>query len=384
MAYKLPAKNLKSLYSAMLAEGADEPSSAAERVLKDIAKEGWAHNWRVEDLILMSDRRLDDHNLKVDLEVIARSLRLPMQSVCMRPTAKSNNVVLHQAWSAIDAASLFIALEMLGFAIDPAPLVDAVRPTLPKKGYITSAGLDILWYGKRRHKSRITFERDNTDGPLQGHEAHLLRNGYKLIGLLDLDGEPVSLTVTGPRYRQRPEPVEEKCLQCGDAWFRGDPDSSASHRRTHRRRMAVLEPQPNERVLSEMAANTFSEHVDWRSPEWRHREMTTRASSFRREQGYDFTQWGLPETDTDAHGFLFTNSDGRIVGACAFRLRQYEGRPERWGLQWVWVAPSHRRTGVLRSRWAAMRQRFHDFDIEAPVSPAMQSFARTMGDGHLL
>jgi hypothetical protein len=78
------------------------------------------------------------------------------------------------------------------------------------------------------------------------------------------------------------------------------------------------------------------------------------------------------------------NDAGAIVGACAFRWREYSDAPAAWALQWVWVCPKARRTGVLRARWRSFRERYGDFHIEPPVSAAMQGFVRAMGDAALL
>lgn len=384
MGYKLAAEELKQLHAAMVAPDRAVASPAADRLMRQIAIEGWAQTWIVEDLVMMTDRRFEGPHGRVDLRRVSRALGLPLQSVCLRPGARSNCVSLSEAWSALDAAGLFVALEMLGFAIDPSPLVAALAPTLPKKGYVSGSALDVLWYTRRRGKSRITFQREDASGPLRGHEDHLLRGGYRLTTLVGLDGEPVSLTVTGPRYRRQADPVETRCPRCGLTWWRGDPDSSASHRREHRKRMAILDPEPHERVREEAAGSAFDEHVDQWSPEWRHREMYRRAVAFRREEGYDFVQWSVPETDPDTHGFLFADEEGRIVGACAFRMRDFEAGFRRWCLQWIWVAPEHRRRGVLRSRWEGLRQRFGDFWVEPPVSDAMRAFLGSMGDKRLL
>ena len=55
--------------------------------------------------------------------------------------------------------------------------------------------------------------------------------------------------------------------------------------------------------------------------------MYARALQFKREFHYDFAQWGDPEKDFKAHGFLFNDDTGvfghgAIVGACAFRWRE--------------------------------------------------------------
>ena len=110
-----------------------------------------------------------------------------------------------------------------------------------------------------------------------------------------------------------------------------------------------------------------------------------RATFFRREFHYDFVQWGSSKGDNDpgARGFLFADDEDAIVGACVFRLRNQDGE-KRWGLQWVWVCPRARRSGVLVRRWSAFRKRFADFQVERPVSPAMEAFVLKQGDAALL
>lgn len=174
------------------------------------------------------------------------------------------------------------------------------------------------------------------------------------------------------------------CDQCGIEWTRGDPDSSASHRRQHKHRMKYLDPQPVARVLEERSADIWSEEVTAASPLWRHDEMYNRAYAFKREQRYDFVQWDNPERDHAAKGYLFADADGRIIGCCAFRFREYTNHQPGWALQFVWVAPPYRRSGVLAERWPAFRDRFGDFLVEGPVSTPMQAFLRRVGDERLM
>jgi hypothetical protein len=70
---------------------------------------------------------------------------------------------------------------------------------------------------------------------------------------------------------------------------------------------------------------------------------------------------------------------GAIVGACAFRWREYRDYPSCWAMQWVWIAPKVRRRGILSRRWGAFRTRFGKFVLEPPLSKAMQAFAAKHG-----
>jgi hypothetical protein len=139
-------------------------------------------------------------------------------------------------------------------------------------------------------------------------------------------------------------------------------------------------------MIKELHRNTDAELVTTHSAVWKHREIFHRAQAFRREFGYDFPQWESPtgDNDTNVHGFLFTNDSGAIVGACAFRQRTTDTGQSFWGLQWVWICPKARRTGVLIGRWSMFRKRFGDFFIEAPVSETMQKFLAKVGDTALM
>lgn len=380
MAIKVPADLLRRLYEALLA---DPPATCRpSRLLARVADEGWAQAWLMEDALLDMDRRL--YHAGIEPVELAGAFNIPVHRICQRPKARSGAVSIDDALAAKDFACLLIVLEMLGFEISPGPLVQAMLPMLPRRGYITESELEVVWYEKRRQRSSIALQSQDAEGKPVQFRDHKLANGYKLQALVDADEAPLNLTVRGPKYRRTPDPVETKCPDCSFTWWRGDPDSSASHRREHKRRMSYLDPQPHEHALADMQAGGFEEYVDWKSPSWRQDEVYERAYAFKREMHYDFIQWSKSERDPNVHGYLFTTDEGRIVGACSFRLRKPETGAPRWGLQWIWVAPKHRRKGILRARWPALRRRYGEFFIEPPVSDAMQSFARSAGDAHLL
>lgn len=382
MPQKVTADCLAAVYDALLSE---PPTSGrkGERRLTRFADEGWVLVHQAEDYFYDVDARVMNLRGRADLEELGRAFEVPVQQVTYRPSALSRTASVFTAWSALDFASLLVGLQSLGFAVDPLPLIEALRPTLPKSGIVPRAALDVIWYKAQAHKSIVTLDAD-TRPPLHDIKQHRLANGYRLEAWVSEAGAPSRLEIKGPKHRAYKQPVSTVCAECGETWMRGDPESSAMHRREHKRRMSYLDPQPDRRVLKEMAAGAFDEHVDRWSPAWRQEAMYLRAFAFKREEHYDFIQWSTSEDDLNAHGFLFADPEGRIVGACAFRLRCRDGRAHRWGLQWVWVSPDHRRSGVLRSRWRGLRERFGDFDVEWPVSDAMKAFVAAVGDDHLL
>jgi hypothetical protein len=213
-----------------------------------------------------------------------------------------------------------------------------------------------------------------------------LATGHK-VEVWGKDPSAVSgLVITPPKYRHRKDPVETICPECVHTYFKGDSESSALHRKEHKERMTYLDPQPHPKLLEAHQADPDAHWVSTHSPAWKHREMYVRARAFKREMRYDFIQWGSSSGDNDpkVNGVLFTNDEGAIVGACAFRWREGDDYLPHWGLQWIWLCPRHRRQRHLEKYWPELRARFGAFAIEAPVSDAMRAFAIKHGDAALL
>lgn len=359
----------------------DEPmrtgAGNSSKLLEKVAKDGWTLSYMLEDLADVSDRRLRPFPHGIDLASIASAFDLAPANVTYRPGARSNSTTLFTAWSAFDTAVLLIRLEDLGFQVDARTLAELLRPRIPKAGLISGAQLEVLWHHRTRLKSVVTLEVAN--GRAHDLQERRLASGHRLEILRDTEGSPVKLTVWGPKHRKQPKLVETLCAACGYRWQRGDPDSSAAHRREHARRMPFLDPAPDPNMLAARLAEDDPELVDWRSAQWKQDAMDDRAQLFRQETHYSFVGWGAkPEQDIKAKGYLFTREDGAIVGACAFRWREYLDAPAAWALQWVWVCPSARRQGMLRSRWSKFRELYGDFEIEPPVSDDMQAFVRAV------
>lgn len=383
MAYELDPQQIDGIVRALLSARRDLPSKQATTILRRIGRAGWMDDWLLDDVLHATDHRLLALFDGFDVSVLADAAGLSSQSVTRRPRARGSGAVMTQARPAANAASLLILLEDLGFSVDPRPLTELVLSTIPRGGLITAAQLDVLWYARRR-LARVTTLR--APPPVRVHEIEerRLETGHRLEIHRDVDGNAVALTVKGPKYRRRPEPVRTTCPDCGHVWYRGDTDSSAAHRREHKERMPFLDPKPHPQMIVALK-EADHERVSWASPAWRHEEMDERARIFRREMHYSFVGWGVrQERDRHAQGYLFADPDGAIVGACAFRWREYRDAEPGWALQWIWVCPTARRTGVVTARWADFRARFGDFVIERPISEAMQAFVRSVGDGHML
>lgn len=113
------------------------------------------------------------------------------------------------------------------------------------------------------------------------------------------------------------------------------------------------------------------------------------ARYFNREFGYDGVQYNSRERDsnTETVAFIWTKSsyhdryhEGGVFafGACCFRWRTYKDQVSSWALQWAWFHGYERRKGHLSKAWPFFEARFGHFDVERPLSPAMQSFVAKM------
>ena len=144
------------------------------------------------------------------------------------------------------------------------------------------------------------------------------------------------------------------------------------HRSWHARILAVMEPKPN-RALAKCHA-TFGRYVpvNSTSPQWMHRRLYRIASVLNSENDYSFVMW--EESGDDGRGYIFTDQEGRALGGCAVRWREWCDAPDCWALQWIWVAPPYRRLGILRDVWKMLTKTYRGIIPEPPYSIAMAQF----------
>lgn len=330
------------------------------------------------------------HDRVLPLDRLAACADVPMTWSYGRPSRRSGDTYGFRAVATMDALAILILLEQLGLPLDLRPCIDVVGSTLKNASTLSTSELAVFQYLDRRGKwppRRISTD-DVQAGSSTTAEHHRTVAGYRVTLWRDATGVATAIECRAPRYRP-PRPEREViCDGCGAEYVKGNVDSTDAHRKEHRIRMRVLDPEPCQRLASFDLLREQPDlvRVTTNSPQWMHAEMYERARAFRREFRYDFTQWGSAKGDDDprVQGFLFVLPDDRIVGACAFRWRPLEGAPARWGLQWIWIAPGHRRSGLLRSYWPLFRQEFGDFQAEAPLSDAMEAFLESVGDSTLV
>lgn len=334
-----------------------------------VAKRGWAYRTDVEDILLALDRRIDPH--VIDLESFAKQAGFPMRFIRSRPRFVTADWIASDAMSARDLAGLCILLEQCGFLTDATQMVGDLYTEIAERNHLTLAEGDIYGFSKLRHRCRIALY---AKGPLHGMPSeHSWKSaeGYRFECLMR--GDLVAmLKIQGPKWRHQHR-VEITCTVCGMHYTKGDPESSANHRREHQRVTRLLTPRPDPRMSNRLKEVVDGERVDEAAGVWMHRQMYERALRFKRDFGYDFVQWPFVKKKADINpswnGYLFSTPAGTIDGACAFSHEDGE-----WVLAWVWIRPERQRSGLLSERWPAFVERYGDFWISHPLSAAMQDF----------
>lgn len=377
---KAIVKSLKSLVRLRRPE-------IVEECLAKVITNGFADFIDIEDILYNSDERL----ARISRFVSAARWR-ELFSICVRDyyrrtTEKQSIFLEYQGISTEDLACLLMNIERVGYSINPLPFVAQLLPKLADRPFVTNLELDILQYEENRHKmdSIHLYVKADEMGQRRNKEKFKTATGYKAEVVWNKNDDPVQLIIKAPKYRSRPAPKSTTCDVCGLTWLQGVKEESAAHRKEHKRHMKYLDPKPYRRLSKANQNQGGLVLVTSNSSRWRHGEIYLRALAFKREFRYDFVQWESPEGDSDpsARGYLFMNPDNIVVGACAFRQREYKDKAV-WSLQWIWITRKYRRAGVLTKHWKTLRQRYGDFHLEHPVSDAMVAFLEKNGDKKLL
>ncbi|SDD66830.1 hypothetical protein [Pedobacter soli] len=386
MEYLVNQETIRFLWSALNEKQSYRQTRQMRNCFDKFIKDKWAFRTDLEDALDYADSRLNPNRL--ELIDLVKAFGMNWELICYRPNVRSISVSEYEAIRVEDAAVLFILLERLGFKVDPSYLVEALLPEIKsrKKKLFSGSELEIFWFYKCRHKTAsvdLITEKGRAGSIKQTLKTE---SGHQITLKSDEESSLISLTVDSPKYRDTRNPYRVQCEDCGMEWYKGDPDSSANHRKEHKKRMAYLDPKPHADLIAEKKKHSAAEWVTTDSPGWKHFEMYTRARAFKREFHYDFIQWQSPKGDDDpnVNGLLLTNQNNAIVGACSFRDRTDKDGIKLWGLDWVWICPKERRTGHLSAVWGELRKRFGDFVVESPVSDEMVAFLEKKNDQILI
>lgn len=378
----LPIAILEELVSLMKEKGSPQvrPLVLSTRE-RELLRTGIIYMTDFEDLVLETETR-GQYGLGRLLKALAEYFAIPIRYVYAKPRYANGESVGWKGLQAADAAALLVALEDVGFCVSPELLIAKLAKPLVKKEYLTESEISLYGYERQHHRKKVEVRSDlDVMQHIWSEERFKGINGYR-FKLTLVDGKAYRLEITGPKHRNIRLRQDVTCAYCGMTYTKGDLESSLIHRREHARLKRLLEPRPDRRFANRLQRHSNPELVDISAPFWMHQEVYERALRFKRDFRYDFLQWNgcqSKKATPTYQGYLFadhtgTHPPGTIVGACAFALRQ-----GHWSLDWIWVTPSMRRKGVLSHRWQAFLDRYGDFDIEHPLSDAMEAFVRQNG-----
>jgi hypothetical protein len=378
----LHPQELTYLVEALQRPKTSKPSSVGRALVEAISQQGWASLFQVEDLITMQDSRVDWTALR-DVERIARQLEINLSHVGFKPRTKDHDFSAGLGVSTAGAACLLIWLERLGFQLNATALCAEVAQQAEDHTRVSDEEVTALWYGEQRHMMRpVSVCTEPVVIPVGELDTFLTSSGYRVEVIKGANGEPAILNVTAPHYVEGPARKVVTCPDCGMEYVSGYKPDEHEHRIFHRKTFTTLHPAPSRAIKTALKENPESLWVTELSPSWLRIAVHRRAKAFKREMGFDFTQWD-PTSDEEAIGFLFVDDDHRVVGTCCFRPTNAEAGG-RMKLDWIWIAPDERRKGWLSRNWQRFMGRFGEFDIERPISDEMQRFLVKNGLNHLL
>jgi hypothetical protein len=143
-----------------------------------------------------------------------------------------------------------------------------------------------------------------------------------------------------------------------------------------------------EKIFLDLHSNAPTLVTQWSLLTYR-KALEQIARYFQREFGYDFLQYEAGEEEELMRGFLWCQGEydygygsrrGELVlGGAVFRWREWSDAEASWALAWVWLHPYARNNGLLSRAWPYFQQRFGQFIIEPPWSPAMHAFLNHKG-----
>ncbi|MBM5459033.1 hypothetical protein H8F21_15805 [Pseudomonas sp. P66] len=344
--------------------------------------DGVATNSDIGDYLITSEFRAYS-SIEYFFEELFAPLEIAQQFIFRRPVDPLDEVHGTQGLSAVDATAFLIGLQGLGLQVDPSRLVEKLSDALKDRHSLTGNELEIVLYGNYVNRRRVVLKaRPTESGGAKRETTHEDEAGFRFA--MQWEGDSVvKLEVLGSLY-EVPKPQEHvKCDYCGHEYLTNNTAEARIHQDVHTRRQEMFDPEPEQRFASHLATDVGGERVDHKSPLWMHGAVLERAFEFKREFRYDFVQWpgsSVTRAGEEWVGWLFAaDAKGTIAGACAFMNRDAAAAVPDWSLQWVWLAPKFRRSGFLDARWAEFLKLYGDFDIEHPLSEAMQAFVRKHG-----
>ncbi|WP_319049424.1 hypothetical protein [Pseudomonas aeruginosa] len=357
--------------------------SDLSRFEQTLLNEGVASNFSIGENLSITERR-NAGAIERFFEELFGPLGIPQQVIWRRPERPEDDLEGEVGLNAVDATGLLIRLQSIGVQVDPTRLVRALAPSLEEKRSMTRGELEVALYDSLlgRQRTVLTATEASTGTP-ERVTQHVDEAGYRFT-IEWMRETVVRLEVRGPQYVEEEKRECVRCDFCGCMYETHNAADARVHEKLHNLKVQLHEPAPNSALACRLVEfGSSGERVTHDEPLWMHGEVYSRAAEFRREMRFDFVQWDGSSTKPageDWEGWLFAADRlGTIAGACAFmKVETAEGKAG-WSLQWAWIAPRYRRTGLLTARWPAFLEAYGDFEVEPPYSDAMALFLQKHG-----
>ena len=343
-----------------------------------MAENGWVSYYEVEDA-------LADMNSKIsgawfaDLDEMESHLELGGVADFLREWKYADEISGQVRLSSSDVLRFFWWLERLGIPLDLGSFPDEIESRLPRTAYLSQKDIDVLLYQSERFRQPPVELVSNDAEEADVARTDVFTSPRKVVIEIryDANGRALSLISTAPGYEAPREKVRMTCGICGMTYMQGLKGEEDQHAIEHRKVLEALEPRPSRAWRRAVGEDPNAIWVSAASPNWMHVAITRRARAFKREFRYDFVQWSdAASANPGGVACAFLDEDFRMIGGCAFRLG--EGKGGRKKLDWIWFCPSARRQGHLTRAWPQLVDRMGKFDLEPPVSEAMQAFVASM------
>jgi RimJ/RimL family protein N-acetyltransferase len=179
-------------------------------------------------------------------------------------------------------------------------------------------------------------------------------------------------------FYKDPQRFEGTCPVCNMLYVKELAEDRRIHRAFHRSVVDVFEPKPSVTLAKLYSCHGQLVPVRWDSPQPLRRRLASLSRVFKREFGCDFTMYSA--TGDPGDGYLVAEPDGRAVGGFVVRWIEYSNAPAQWMLSWVWIAPTHRRRGLMRAAWLMAKDKYPGIDPDPPFSKGAAEFFANRDD----
>lgn len=225
------------------------PRANPPRDLNSLLQRGWAYMSQVEDYLAHYDPRL----INFPFERALPLWDLHTELVTTRPKYVTSATMLMNALPVAALASLTITFERMGFEVDPAPLVDALKEPIHQRPLVTHCEFDVLGYEATQRRYQMLLTASSIE-PRSPWEETVIRTGRGVrVKLITCAGMPFRLEARSTSYRA-PKPSRfVTCPYCGHQYTTGDLQSRDDHRTQHARVRRVVDPTPKRQFISRLA-----------------------------------------------------------------------------------------------------------------------------------